>query len=518
MKWTKYRRQKLLIGKFKTWQKILLLVCATGLLGSLLLFHPQAQSLILDLGERLVGRALNRPIWYSRIARFRIRLCMTFVFFGFLLLPVRFGKTQFFSNARKSISSFAKKPLLAFPILYIILLAIGFSLMCLVYSIPVKMMQDNLADSVSYFRISEQISNNQRIMEKSDGHLDDFTDALMLIEAAHKSERSVPVAAMLNERPSVKDKNPFETLVSIWGDGNNEFNIVPYGRYWHGYEIFLKPLLYLATYGGIRRAMMLLQISLVIVFVLILARKNRIAQIIPFLGMWIFLNPPTIMISLQYNSMFVITMVELILIASFDKSYYDIHRSKLFCLYHFFVAGCLTSYFDFLTYPLLTFGVPIIFLISLNEQNFRDNFVLLVKCAIFWSLGYVLMWAGKWILGSIVTGTNLLKQANDAIKFRTSSSVEGKEFSYFQVVLSNLRSGIFVPMILAAFAIFICNTKRGMLIQKKDLIFLVCALMPFAWYAIAQNHSFIHSWFTYRILGITVFAILTLCVSMKREE
>ncbi|MDE5776397.1 MAG: hypothetical protein K2H67_05915, partial [Treponemataceae bacterium] len=64
MKWTKYRRQKLLIGKFKTWQKNLLLVCAAGLLGSLLLFHPQAQSLILDLGERLVGRALNRPIWY----------------------------------------------------------------------------------------------------------------------------------------------------------------------------------------------------------------------------------------------------------------------------------------------------------------------------------------------------------------------------------------------------------------------------------------------------------------------
>lgn len=508
----------MLISKFKTWQKILLLVCAVGFLGSLLLFHPQAQNFILDLGERLIGRALNRPIWYSRIARFRIYLCMVFVFFGFLFLPVRFNKTRFFPNAKNLISGFAKKPLFAFPVLYAILLAIGFSLMCLAYSIPVKMMQDNLADSVSYFRISEQISNNQRIMEKNDGHLDDFTDALMLIEAAHKSERPVPVAAMLNERPSVKDKNPFETLVAIYGDGNNDFNIISYGRYWHGYEIFLKPLLLLTTYGGIRRTMMLLQITLVIVFVTILARKNRIAQIIPFLGMWIFLNPPAIMISMQYNSMFVITMLELILIASFDKSHYDIHRNKLFLLYHFFVAGCLTSYFDFLTYPLLTFGVPVIFLISLNEQNFKDNFILLAKCAIFWSLGYVLMWAGKWILGSIVAGTNLLKQANDAIKFRTSSSVEGKYFSYFQVVISNLRSGIFVPMILTALAIFICNTKRGMSIQKKDLIFIVCALMPFAWYAVAQNHSFIHSWFTYRILGITVFAILTLCISMRKKE
>lgn len=507
----------MLVKEFKVWQKILLLICVTGFLCSTLLFFPQVQILILDLGEHLIGRALNRAIWYSRFVRCGMKMCATFLFFGILFLPVQFRKAQSFLNIKNLISNFARKPFFAFPALYIILLAIGFSLMYLAYSLPVKMMQDNLADSVSYFRISEQSDNYQRLMEKKDSCLDDFTDALMLIEAAHKSEHGVPVAAMLNERPSVEDKNPFETLVSVYGDGNNDFNIVSYGRYWHGYEIFLKPFLCFTTYGGIRRAMMLLQIALVIVFVVILARKNRIVQIIPFLGMWVFLNPPTIMISMQYNSMFVITMVELILIASFDKSYYDIYRNKLFCLYHFFIAGCSASYFDFLTYPLLTFGVPVIFLISLNEQNFKDNFILLVKCAIFWSLGYVLMWAGKWILGSIVTGTNVLKQAKDAIKFRTSSSLEGKEFSYFQVVILNLCSGIFVPMILAAFAIFICNTKRGLTIQRKNLIFIVCALMPFVWYAIAKNHSFIHSLFTYRILGITVFAILTLCVSMKKK-
>lgn len=100
----------------------------------------------------------------------------------------------------------------------------------------------------------------------------------MLIEAAHKSEHGVPVAAMLNERPSVEDKNPFETLVSVYGDGNNDFNIVSYGRYWHGYEIFLKPFLCFTTYGGIRRAMMLLQIALVIVFVVILLLEKIVLR------------------------------------------------------------------------------------------------------------------------------------------------------------------------------------------------------------------------------------------------
>lgn len=505
-----------MIKELKTWQKILLLICAAGLLGASLLFHPQAQDLILDLGERLVGRMLNRPIWIKRFVRWGIFLCITFIFFAALVLPLRFKQNQFFSKAKNLISNLAKKPLLAFPILYITLLAICFSLMCIAYSIPVEMMQKNIKDSVPYFKISEQFGY-QKLMKNQDSALDDFTDALMLIEAAHKSEHSIPVAAMLNERPSTNEY-PNKTLVSVYGDDNEDFNVVSYSRYWHGYEIFLKPLLCLTTYGGIRRIMMILQIVLVVTFIVILARKNRIAQIISFLGMWIFLNPPTMMISMQYNSMFVITMVELILIASFDKIYYDIHRNKFFYLYHFFIAGCFTSYFDFLTFPLLTFGVPVIFLISLNEKSFKENFVLLAKCAIFWFAGYVLMWAGKWILGSIVTGTNILKEAERTIKFRTSSTTGEKNFSYFQVALSNLRTGFFVPMILAAFAIFICNTKRGLSIQKKDLIFLVCALMPFAWYAVAKNHSFIHAWFTYRILGITVFSIFMLCVSMKNKE
>ena len=37
---------------------------------------------------------------------------------------------------------------------------------------------------------------------------------------------------------------------------------------------------------------------------------------------------------------------------------------------------------------------------------------------------------------------------------------------------------------------------------------LFCGLLPFIWYGLIQNHSYIHDFFTYRALGITVFAVL----------
>ena len=44
--------------------------------------------------------------------------------------------------------------------------------------------------------------------------------------------------------------------------------------------------------------------------------------------------------------------------------------------------------------------------------------------------------------------------------------------------------------------------------------FLAAALLPFFWYLLAGNHSYIHSFFTYRALGVTLFASSCLFVSL----
>ena len=42
---------------------------------------------------------------------------------------------------------------------------------------------------------------------------------------------------------------------------------------------------------------------------------------------------------------------------------------------------------------------------------------------------------------------------------------------------------------------------------KLSGLFLVC-LLPFVWFAVLSNHTFVHFWFTYRTLSISLYCIL----------
>ena len=42
--------------------------------------------------------------------------------------------------------------------------------------------------------------------------------------------------------------------------------------------------------------------------------------------------------------------------------------------------------------------------------------------------------------------------------------------------------------------------------------------MPFVWYAVMLNHSFVHHWFTYRGLAASVFAVVGIGVMCGDAE
>ena len=55
-------------------------------------------------------------------------------------------------------------------------------------------------------------------------------------------------------------------------------------------------------------------------------------------------------------------------------------------------------------------------------------------------------------------------------------------------------------------------------LQTKILLLLGMSLMPFAWYCLLVNHSVIHPHFTYKILIITIYAILTAFICIIKEK
>lgn len=180
-------------------------------------------------------------------------------------------------------------------------------------------------------------------------------------------------------------------------------------------------------------------------------------------------------------------------------------------LYHFFVVGCLTVYFDLLTYPLVTFGIPIAFMVSQYTKDFKTGLKMFIETGILWVTGYGAMWASKWILGTLVTGNNVLTSAVDAMKFRTSNGYDDAVFNVLDVIKTNLNRADFpVEIIILLFAVcIIVGLIKKIKVSFRIIPMLCIAILPFIWYAVLSNHSWIHPWMTYRELAIFVYALMT---------
>jgi len=400
--------------------------------------------------------------------------------------------------------------------LFIFLVLLGYLLLCMVYALPVEPIHKNVKQSYSIF---ESEGTYKRIIEGNYAtRLDNYTDALMLLEAAHKSEHSPMVAAVLNERVDIKGAaTPVDVLLAVYRDKDNSWYTIPYGRYWHGYQIFLKPLLSVWNYAEIRNFLCIVEISLVFIVAGLLVKRGSAKYLLPLAAMWIFLNPLALLMSLQHANMFIFTLVSLSVMLFFEQKY---AAAKKIWIIHFFVTGCLTSYFDFLTYPLITLGIPAAYLLSKYSSSFKDSICSLLLCSIVWGIGYALFWASKWIGGSIISGTNILASAANAIDVRSSNEAFEQVLTFWDVVQRNadvcgsLLDGVFV----IAAILMICALLMKYEIASSNYALLLLCVYPLAWYLVTMNHAYVHYWFTYRELSITVFSLLTFAVSLKRKD
>ena len=173
-----------------------------------------------------------------------------------------------------------------------------------------------------------------------------------------------------------------------------------------------------------------------------------------------------------------------------------------------------TSFLDLLTYPLVSFAVPMTFylLLERNRSNLKDNVMKFILFGLTWSIGYVGMWASKWVISSILLNENIVAYSLNKLLFRTSNV----EFARMDAILMNLsvyrhKSYLIIFALIAIYYAkrFIDLKERISLGNLKGALpFLLVAMLPFVWYLFASNHSYIHFWFTYRELVIFFFAIL----------
>lgn len=397
------------------------------------------------------------------------------------------------------------------------LVTAGYLALVCVYLLPTAPIQQNVQEASNIMQMEG--SHPELIYGHQDTMLDNLTDSIMLGTARYEKTESVFVEALLSNRVTVNGMIDSEVLAAEFQGEELEETTSSYGRYWHGYLVYLKPLLMLLNYGQIRYLIALVQLLLFAAVVILMIKKKKEKHVIPFAAAYLFLNPAALSLSLQYFPVSVITMVQFVLILMYEDKYKE---NCMRWIYHFLIVGALTSYFDLLTYPILTLGMPLIYLLVENGKSIKQGIQFFAGSCVAWGFGYAVMWGSKWILGTLLTSENMIADALGSVLLRVGAAENEAKVSALEVIMKNI--GANKMCLLISIVIFIGMLgygfwkKKGICLKRINIGVLLCAFLPLMWYIVVSNHSFIHYWFTYRILAISIYAILLIAASVFEKD
>lgn len=349
--------------------------------------------------------------------------------------------------------------------------------------------------------------------------LDNQTDAVMLSEAIYPSENPIKDSLLV---PMFiydgRDTQELSLMAYLNNDMETNRGVSVYPRYWHGYLVFLKPFFCLFDFADSRMFHLGFQMILFIAMLYWMDKRKLREYILPFTMVMLFWNPASTGICMQYYACFYVTMFCLIyMLWKQEWLWQDSFRYHML----FLTVGICTSYFDFLTYPIVTLGMPLsVWLLSIETREHQWKHFFLNS--VFWVIGYIGMWSEKWILSSVVLGENVVADAIRNVMSRTSVVVDAESISRVGTIVYLFQSLLKWPYVIFFGGTFIGtiyyylkvrSRQNLMLIEKsrlKDLLlFLGIAIFPCVWFFLAANHSYVHPRLVYRVWGISIFTILS---------
>lgn len=400
---------------------------------------------------------------------------------------------------------------------------IGWILLALVYCIPSSCMADNALKSSAALQAEGLYPD----LRHSNGiSYDNFTDARMLNEALYSSGN--PLIDSLATREFHNGSNHIEFLTNaaqeIKTTGSYNGDTIIYGRYWHGYLFYLKPLLCIMDVYGMRQ---LFGIIFACLLALLASEVVRFRKRVPLLvGLFFSLGLFSVFEASQCLAFFPSMIIPLI------GSYAVLRAKKLTpktTAFIFVALGTAIAYFDYLDNPILTWGIPATFVIyRLSEEgaSTKQQIQTILVSMFAWGLSYALMWLMKLVLATLFTSYNALVDALNQAKIRVGADDSNSDSfleSAIMAIIKNaqidgfaqfaIRVLYFASVIGLIAKMLICKNERSFVLPM--IILLLISITPYLWFGILSNHSTIHAWFTYRNQLLTCFALTTaICLLM----
>lgn len=380
---------------------------------------------------------------------------------------------------------------------------LGTLLLTLAYMIPV-----NPENKVVSYQIIEKEGSYPRITVVSPGQyfesfypdvLDNFTDRIMLSTALDSTEG-----------------NPLVRAMESYSD-----YIGSYNHYWHGYVAILRPLLFVLDFSDLRTLNGAFQLLIVALLIWVIGREKGIRYVLSFLTSYLLLNPRTVAMGLQYTWIFYIAYGGTLVLLS--KRDFFAQKNRL--LYFFIVLGMFTCYLDMLTYPLLTWGFPLVWWIvtEKGERKVLDWVKCVVCSGIAWIVGYAGIWAAKWWIATLVLKKDVFATAMKEI-FYCSGTAETKADNLaarWNAIYVNWRHyayKIYMVILVGWLLWWIVYSlrKRWNKSSKSYALFLI-GISSIVWYIVLSSHTTIHHFFTHRIYGVSIAAFLAILLESVRE-
>jgi len=381
--------------------------------------------------------------------------------------------------------------------LLICLLAVYTIAMLAVYSFPDEWIRDNVNAAIGVLEEEGNMTGGYATYFWHDGLgiTDNLTDK-SIYRGLLRNGRSVTDAAMRDD----------------------------YARYWHGYAVILRPLMTVFSIINVRYLNMMVMFTL---FVLCYFHCRR------RLGAWVaFAFAAGLLMSF-------------ILIGPFCQQYCAVYMMTLFGCYgilrfwkcvrrflpeYFIVMGSLVCFFDFLTFPVLALGYPLLLCLMLKlkegektSELWKTWFVL----SAVWMGAYALTWLGKALCATLLGQDNVLMQILEQVQFRTTGDYltdHGPRPVTLAMAIEHNVDTFFIGSAIAFFGLAIIAYGVFAMLHRTDvkhwihaLPVAVVALYPFAWYFVLQNHVRMHFWMTHKILAITVFALLSYLCCVRKD-
>ena len=340
--------------------------------------------------------------------------------------------------------------------------------------------------------------------------MDNFTDALMMNQI-YNIDRKHPVkAAMKMIRSSEQGRDwdqPGLLVRRVKGETLEEQH---YSRYWHGGSFLYRPFFMLMDWATLRFVLFIVSSILLLLLACAYYQKAGWLKTLALSTGFLLTYGVVTQFSLQFFPVLALTVIGSLLVIKGDAS-------KGFEL-RFFIIGSLTCYFDLLTTPLLTLGIPLAIMLSLQSVegfSFKKGLMESIKLILLWGLGFALTFVTKWALASMILGQNIFADAYEVSLYR----MEADEFTRWDAVVKNFEMLNWWIVGIIAVVILVFNLIRsGKFSYKKMLLFLIIALMPYVWYLILSNHSYLHWWFTFRLQAVTVVCLMLMVADSPQHS